>query len=98
MTTLSNDVTEHKRNLSPAELQGRLTRTERPQLVDVREFPEFAGGRIPGARLLPLGELKRRAGELDRSAPLVCVCRSGKRSAQAVEKLGALGFTRALVN
>jgi len=43
-------------------------------------------------RLLPLGELQRRAAELDRSRPVVCVCRSGKRSAQAVEKLVALGF------
>jgi rhodanese-related sulfurtransferase len=42
--------------------------------------------------LLPLGELQRRAAELDRSRPVVCVCRSGKRSAQAVEKLVALGF------
>jgi rhodanese-related sulfurtransferase len=93
MTTLANTSTEHKRNLAPAELQSRLARGERPQLVDVREHPEFAAGRIAGARLLPLGELERRVAELDRTRPVVCVCRSGKRSAQAAEKLATLGFT-----
>jgi rhodanese-related sulfurtransferase len=62
-------------------------------LLDVREFPEFAAGTIAGARLLPLGELERRAIELDRARPVVCVCSSGKRSTQAAEKLVALGFT-----
>lgn len=94
MTTLTNDLTERKLNLAPVELQSLLASGERLQLVDVREHPEYAGGRIAGARLLPLGELERRAGELDRAAPVVCVCRSGKRSAQAAEKLAALGFTR----
>ncbi len=93
MTTLTNTSTEHKRNLAPAELQARLARGERPQLVDVREHPEFTGGRIAGARLLPLAELERRADELDRARSVVCVCRSGKRSAQAAEKLATLGFT-----
>ena len=94
MTTLTNTLTEHKRNLVPEELQSQLARADRPQLVDVREHPEFAAGRIAGARLLPLGELERRVAELDRSRPVVCVCRSGRRSAQAAEKLVALGFSR----
>jgi len=84
--------TKYKRNLPPAELRSLLAQGERLQLVDVREQAEFAGGRIPGARLLPLGELQSGAAELDPSRPVVCVCRSGKRSAQAVEKLVALGF------
>jgi rhodanese-related sulfurtransferase len=60
-------------------------------LIDVREFPEFAGGRIAGSRLIPLGELERRAGEIASNKTVVCVCRSGKRAAQAVDKLTALG-------
>src|SRR5687767_1361645 len=79
-------------SISPRELQSRLSRNERLQLIDVREFAEFAAGRIAGARLLPLAEIESRADELDRSIPLVCVCRSGKRSAQAAAKLAALGF------
>ena len=92
MTTLLNTPANGKRNLAPAELQSRLASGGQLQLVDVREHPEFAAGRIAGARLLPLGEVERRAAELDRSRPVVCVCRSGKRSAQAAEKLAALGF------
>lgn len=78
--------------LSPAELRRRLEAGEPLQLVDVREAPEFAGGRIAGARLIPQGELAGRAAGLDRARPVVLVCRSGKRSEQAREKLAALGF------
>jgi rhodanese-related sulfurtransferase len=92
MENLTRIRTKFKQNLAPLELRGLLSQAERLQLVDVRERAEFPGGRIHGARLLPLGELQRRAAELDRSRPVVCICRSGKRSAQAVEKLATLGF------
>jgi rhodanese-related sulfurtransferase len=64
------------------------------QVVDVREPAEFTGalGHIEGARLLPLGELATRSAELDRSRPVVTVCRSGTRSAQAALLLGKAGF------
>lgn len=63
------------------------------QIVDVREPAEWAEslGRIPGAMLLPLGELAARAGELDRARPVVTVCRSGARSAQASLLLARAG-------
>jgi sulfur dioxygenase len=65
------------------------------QLVDVREASEFAGslGHIRGAQLVPLGELKARAGELARDRPVVTVCRSGARSAQAMVLLQKAGFS-----
>jgi sulfur dioxygenase len=65
------------------------------QIVDVREADEFAGplGRIPTARLIPLGELAARASELSREHPVVTVCRSGARSAQASVLLQKAGFT-----
>ena len=65
------------------------------QIVDVRQPDEFSGslGRIAGARLLPLGELAARSGELARDRPIVCVCRSGARSAQASVLLRKAGFT-----
>ena len=69
-----------------------MAQDEPVQIIDVREFPEFAAGHIASARLVPLSELEARSNELDRNAPIVCVCRSGKRSAQAAEKLRALGF------
>jgi glyoxylase-like metal-dependent hydrolase (beta-lactamase superfamily II)/rhodanese-related sulfurtransferase len=66
------------------------------QVVDVREPDEFNGalGHVPSARLVPLGTLVNRAGELDRRKPIVVVCRSGARSAQATVLLGKAGFER----
>ncbi len=64
------------------------------QIVDVREPGEFKGplGRIPGARLVPLGELTGRTGELSSDTPIVAVCRAGGRSAQATLMLRRAGF------
>jgi sulfur dioxygenase len=64
------------------------------QVIDVREPPEFAGplGHIRGATLIPLGDLARRIEEIDRTRPVVTVCRAGGRSAQAVAILQKAGF------
>jgi glyoxylase-like metal-dependent hydrolase (beta-lactamase superfamily II)/rhodanese-related sulfurtransferase len=69
------------------------------QLIDVREPGEFDGslGHIKGATLIPLGELQSRILELDPQRPVVSVCRSGARSAQAVALLQKAGF-RQLAN
>ena len=64
------------------------------QVLDVRERDEFDGaiGRIGGAKWIPLAELPARVGELSRDRPVVAVCRSGARSAQAVTVLSKAGF------
>jgi glyoxylase-like metal-dependent hydrolase (beta-lactamase superfamily II)/rhodanese-related sulfurtransferase len=64
------------------------------QILDVREPDEFTGplGHIPGAILIPLGELADLAGELRRDRPIVAVCRAGSRSAQAISILQQNGF------
>jgi sulfur dioxygenase len=64
------------------------------QIVDVREPAEFTGslGHIVGARLVPLAQLQSRLDELDRTRPVVTVCRSGTRSAQAAVLLGKAGL------
>jgi glyoxylase-like metal-dependent hydrolase (beta-lactamase superfamily II)/rhodanese-related sulfurtransferase len=66
----------------------------RVQVLDVREPREFTGplGHIAGAVLIPLGDLPARIAELDRTRPVVTVCRSGTRSAQAALLLGKAGF------
>jgi rhodanese-related sulfurtransferase len=66
------------------------------QIVDVRERDEFNGplGRIKGSICIPLGELPRRLDELARDRPVVAVCRSGARSAQASVLLAKSGFPR----
>jgi rhodanese-related sulfurtransferase len=62
--------------------------------VDVRERDEFDGplGRIRAAVPIPLSELPQRSGELARDRPVVTVCRSGARSAQAAVLLQKAGF------
>ena len=77
---------------SLAELIGRDAASA--QVVDVREASEYvdALGHIGGARLMPLAELAARSAELDRGRPVVTVCRSGTRSAQACVLLARGGF------
>ena len=79
--------------IEPTALQERLGRV---QLVDVREPAEFSDalGHIEGAVLLPLGELGTRLGEIDAARPVVTVCRSGTRSAQAAVLLQRAGLTQ----
>jgi len=85
------------REITPKELKEKLDRGDDFQLIDVREPYEWEIGRIPGAKLIPLGEIGARSGELDRTKEIVLQCRSGKRSAQALETLRAQGFQN-LVN
>ncbi len=65
---------------------------ENGQLIDVREPDEVAGGTLPGAVNIPLGDIPDRVGELDPSRTVVLLCRSGGRSTQAAEFLTASGF------
>ena len=73
----------------------RLLDAGRAKAVDVREPDEYAVGHIPGAKLLPLGEVMQRAAEVlpDRDAVWLVYCRTGRRSADAVQKLESLGYT-----
>ena len=77
------------------ELKARLDGRRAPVILDVREASEAAICSLPGARLIPLGELPRRLGELDPSAEIVVRCKSGGRSARAVALRREKGFTRA---
>jgi rhodanese-related sulfurtransferase len=65
-------------------------------VLDVRELKEFNDelGHIAGAKLIPLGDLANRLAELDKTKPIVAVCRSGARSARATLMLQQNGFTR----
>ena len=62
----------------------RLLDSGKAVAVDVREPDEYAVGHIPGAKLLPLGQ---------GNALWLVYCRTGRRSADAVQKLEALGYT-----
>jgi rhodanese-related sulfurtransferase len=62
------------------------------QRLDVRERWEYDLARIPGAILIPLGELAYRAHELDPSRPVAAYCHHGSRSLHALRFLQGAGF------
>ena len=74
------------------ELRRRLGRGPVPFLLDVREPWEFANGHVPGAHLIPLGELEGRVGEIPRDRPILCLCQVGQRSLAAAVYLRQLGY------
>ncbi|HEX2093655.1 MAG TPA: molybdopterin-synthase adenylyltransferase MoeB [Longimicrobiaceae bacterium] len=82
--------------ITPTELKERLDRGDRLTIIDVREPHEWEIGNLEehGARLIPLGQLPERAGEIDRDDEVVLQCRSGGRSAKALQHLQELGYER----
>lgn len=60
-------------------------------VVDVREPAEFACKRLAGSRNVPLSQVE--TAELPKDRPILLVCRSGRRSAEAARRLAARGFT-----
>jgi sulfur-carrier protein adenylyltransferase/sulfurtransferase len=79
--------------ITPKELKARFDRGDDIYVLDVREPHEYQICNI-GGHLIPLGELPLRAAELDSSQEIVAHCRSGKRSAEAVEFLRKAGFRK----
>ncbi len=79
--------------ITPRELKSRLDRGDDLFILDVREPHEFQICNL-GGHLIPLGDLSRRVNELDSSREIVAHCRSGKRSAEAVEFLRSAGFRK----
>lgn len=84
--------------ITVTDLKARIDAGERPFVLDVRQPDEYDAANIGGA-LIPLGELPDRLGEIEAhrgDAVLVVHCRSGSRSARAVEMLRAHGFENAV--
>jgi sulfur-carrier protein adenylyltransferase/sulfurtransferase len=79
-------------DISAADLKAAIDGVGAPVLLDVREPMEFRINRLPGAILMPLGDLPRRLVELDHASEFVVYCHHGVRSARAVEYLRAAGF------
>jgi apolipoprotein D and lipocalin family protein len=83
--------------IGQAELLTRIERQDPALIVlDVRTAEEFAAGHVPGARNISHDLLASRLSELDdaQARDLVVYCRSGRRSALALETLHAAGFAR----
>ena len=81
--------------ITPRDLKARLDRGDDLYILDVREPHEYQICNL-GGHLIPLGDLSKRASELDSSREILAHCRSGKRSAEAVEFLQRAGFRKVL--
>ena len=66
-------------------------------LVNVREPDEYVGGHVPGAVLIPMGQLANRVGEIDKTLPVFVICASGNRSSAMTDLLRGAGFDAASV-
>lgn len=84
--------------ISATDLKARLDAGDDIQLIDVRQPDENAFARIDGAKLIPLGEILSRMGEIDETRETVIHCKMGGRSAKAVEVLQKAGFKGNLKN
>ena len=84
--------------ISATNLKARLDAGDDIQLIDVRQPDENAFAKIEGAKLIPLGDVLKRMGEIDSSRETVIHCKMGGRSAKAIEMMRQAGFTGELKN
>jgi rhodanese-related sulfurtransferase len=87
-------LTQRGKRATPQDVTLLINRSK-ATIVDVRDAAEFAGGHLPDAKNIPLAELDKRIGELDKfkSKSVVVVCKSGARASAAAAKLAKAGFT-----
>ena len=87
------DVAESE-EITAVELKAKIDRGDKFTLIDVREPHEYAIAKIPGSKLIPLGNIAERAHELDTADDIVLHCKMGGRSAKALNQLKGLGFKK----
>lgn len=66
-------------------------------MVDVREEEEYITGHAENALLFPVDDIDEASAAMllpDKNRPIILYCRSGRRSAEASEKLSKLGYTK----
>ena len=84
----------HVPTITVRDLKAKLDRGENFRLIDVREPYEWDICHIPGAKLIPLGQLPARLSELDSADEIVLQCKVGGRSARALRLLQEAGFAK----
>lgn len=80
------------KEITAKELEKKLVKGEKVNLIDVREVDEVEQGAIPGIIHIPLGLLEFRMNELSKKDSYVIVCRSGGRSGRATQFLDSQGY------
>ena len=86
-------MTDGIQEITPKDLKSRQDRGDDLFILDVREPHEYQICNLNGT-LIPLGQLPLRVSELDSSREMVVHCRSGKRSADAIQFLQKAGFKK----
>ena len=87
-TTQATEETRME-EITATELKQRLDSGDDLQLIDVREPNEYDIARIPGTKLIPLGQVTERMGEIEEGRETIVHCKGGVRSARAIEALSA---------
>ena len=92
-----SSVEERKGGLPPevSVVRAAGLRDQGTFMLDVREPDEWSEGHMPGATLIPLGDLESRLGEVPLDRPVVVICRSGNRSRRGRDILLGAGYAQA---
>jgi adenylyltransferase/sulfurtransferase len=93
-----DDGEEPIEDIEAAALKARLDAGDALQIIDIREPHEQAFAPFPGAKYIPLGQMARRAGELDEGVDAVFLCKIGQRSKFAIRALRETGYKGKLLN
>ena len=67
-------------------------RADGATVIDVREPMEYLSGHVPGAQLIPMGQLASRLAEIPRNVPIYVICASGNRSSTMTSFLVRAGY------
>jgi rhodanese-related sulfurtransferase len=86
-------LTQRGKRATPQDVTLLINRSK-ATIVDVRDATEFAEGHLPEAKNIPLADLDKRIGELEKfkSKSVVVVCKTGARASSAAAKLAKAGF------
>ena len=88
-TLAANTIQE----IQPSQLASRLKKGEQLEIIDVREPYEWEIGHIPGARLVPLGNIAEEIPRLDKRRETILYCKVGARSMYAAQQLAEAGVS-----
>lgn len=80
------------KELEAPQLAEMLEQNSEVQIVDIRQPAEVASGTVPGAETIPMHTIPLRIQDIKQDKPVVLVCRSGARSAQACMFLAQQGY------
>ena len=83
--------------IEPTALNELTRNNEKPQLIDVREYSEFAAQCIDGSEHVPLSELEKNVEKIDKTRCVYLICRTGNRASQAAKRLENIGIKNTVI-